>query len=146
MLKSIPPHLSLSESSWQISFIKQLLSTNVALLTHFSTTLLANLCCDNITTRPLTALTEIVNLIRRVLSDIFIDYLFLIYQELHHDQEHVGLRSSHTGPGSTAPCAPAALSEEFQFGKEGNALGDAEQHDIHKDDKRISGPEIGYVQ
>ena len=77
---------------------------------------------------------------------LLVAYLFLIYQELHHDQEHAGLRSSHTGPGSTAPCASAALSEDFQFGKEGNAPVDAELHDIRKDDKKISGPEINDLQ
>ena len=76
---------------------------------------------------------------------LLVAYLFLIYQELHHDQEHAGLRSSRTGPGSTAPCASAALLEDFQFGKEGNAPVDAEQHDIHKDGTRISEPETNCV-
>ena len=65
----------------------------------------------------------------------------MIYQELPHDQEHAGLHSSRTGPGSSALCAPAALSEDFQFGKEGNAPRDAEQHDNRKDGMRKSRPE-----
>ena len=61
----------------------------------------------------------------------------MIYQELLHDPEHAELHSYHTDPVAAVQYGQEALAEDYVFGFQGNALADAEQHDIHMDDKIV---------